>query len=123
MSSSSVPELGRFIREQRQLAHLSLRELSRLTSVSNAYLSQVERGIHEPSLRVLRALATALAVPFEEMVRHSDAGVGDEPAPKTSVEQAVRGDDRLSPAQKEALLGVFRGFLERGTASASGEGG
>lgn len=121
MTMTPASALGQFIREQRQLAHLSLRELSRLTSVSNAYLSQVERGIHEPSLRVLRALATALGVPFEEMVRHSDAGV-DEPATDVSVEQAIRGDDRLSAAQKEALLGVVRGFLDGGTTSAPGEG-
>jgi transcriptional regulator with XRE-family HTH domain len=122
MSATPVSALGRFIREQRQLAHLSLRELSRLTSVSNAYLSQVERGIHEPSLRVLRALAAALGVPVEEMVRHSDTGVGDEQPRRASVEQAIRGDDRLSGAQKEALLGVLRGFLDGGTTSAPGEG-
>ena len=123
MSTTPASALGQFIREQRQLARLSLRELSRLTSVSNAYLSQVERGIHQPSLRVLRAVATALGVSFEEMVRHSDADVPDEQSGNLSVEQAIRQDARLSPTQKVALLGVFRGFLDNGTTSASGEGG
>jgi transcriptional regulator with XRE-family HTH domain len=122
MTAAPTSALGQFIREQRQLARLSLRELSRLTSVSNAYLSQVERGIHEPSLRVLRSLATALGVPVEEMVRHGDVEAGDEPAPTASVEQAIRRDDRLSPAQKEALLGVHRGFVDGGATSAPGEG-
>ena len=63
MSSSSLGALGAYLREQRELAQLSLRELSRLTHVSNAYLSQIERGLHEPSLRVLRALASALEDP------------------------------------------------------------
>ena len=84
---------------------------------------KLERGIHEPSLRVLRAVATALGVPFEEMVRRTGGGAGEEAPAKDPVEQVIRQDDRLSPAQKEALLGVFRGFLDSRTTPASGEGG
>ena len=53
---AQVLALGEVIRTQRQLAKLSLRDLAALTDVSNAYLSQVERGMHEPSVRVLREI-------------------------------------------------------------------
>ena len=59
--------IGSYIRTQRELSRLSLRELARMSQVSNAYLSQVERGIHEPSLRVLAAVAEALSLPLEDL--------------------------------------------------------
>jgi transcriptional regulator with XRE-family HTH domain len=112
-SGSPATAVGAFIREQRQLAQLSLREMARLTSVSNAYLSQVERGLHEPSLRVLRAVADALGVPLEQLVGRGAPARADDTAPDESeaVERSIRQHPRLSSAQKEALLGVFRGFL------------
>ncbi|HEY4991526.1 MAG TPA: helix-turn-helix transcriptional regulator, partial [Nakamurella sp.] len=60
-------DLGSFIRAQRQMANLSLRQLSALTEVSNPYLSQLERGLHEPSLRVLKSIADALNVSAETL--------------------------------------------------------
>jgi transcriptional regulator with XRE-family HTH domain len=104
--------LGSVIRTQRQLAKLSLRELAALTDLSNAYLSQVERGMHEPSVRVLRAIAEALSLPADALLR--EAGLLD---PKSAVdgkapstEAAIRGDPALSEAQKEALLSVYRSY-------------
>ena len=115
--------LGQFIREQRQLAKLSLREMARLTSVSNAYLSQVERGLHAPSVRVLQSLAEALGVPVEELLHQGTPGARTaEPDDGVSVEAAVRRDRRLSPAQKEALLSVYRGFLEAADGSSPDPG-
>ena len=101
--------LGRVIRTQRQLAQLSLRDLSALTDVSNAYLSQVERGMHEPSVRVLRA--DALDLPADGLLR--EAGLFDEeagPADTASSEAAIRADRDLTDAQKEALLAVYRSY-------------
>ena len=60
--------LGEFIRAQRQLANLSLREMASMTSVSNAYLSQVERGLHQPSLKVLHSIAAALQLSTEQLL-------------------------------------------------------
>jgi len=60
--------LGAFIRAQRQLADLSLREMAALTQISNAYLSQVERGLHQPALTVLRAIANALGLTTEQLL-------------------------------------------------------
>jgi len=103
--------LGEFIRMQRQMANLSLRQLSALTEISNPYLSQVERGLHEPSIRVLKSIASALNLSsemlFEQagLITHA-AETGDE-----STEAAIRTDRRLSEAQRHALLGVYRSFL------------
>jgi DNA-binding XRE family transcriptional regulator len=71
-SQMHVNALGMFIRMQRQLAHMSLREMAALTSVSNAYLSQIERGLHQPSLRVLRSIAQALSIAPEELLRRAN---------------------------------------------------
>lgn len=111
--------LGAFIRAQRELASLSLRQLSDLADVSNAYLSQIERGLHEPSVRVIRSVARALGVPAEVLL--AQAGLLDDPAPAEtaadvaspppSVEDAVRADPRLSDAEKDALLAVYRSYV------------
>ena len=60
--------LGAFIREQRKKANLSLRQLAELTSLSNPYLSQVERGLHQPSVRVLKAISDALNLSAESLM-------------------------------------------------------
>lgn len=108
---AQVLALGRAIRTQRQLAKLSLRDLAALTDVSNAYLSQIERGMHEPSVRVLRSIAEALDLPADTLLR--EAGLldeEDEPADDASAESAIRGDPNLTGAQKEALLAVYRSY-------------
>jgi len=116
MSSPQTSVLGRYIREQRKLARLSLRELSRLTDVSNAYLSQIERGLHAPSLRILQAVAKALDVPVEDLVRLMPGPmvppVADGAQRQSDVELAIRREDRLTPEQKTALIAVFRSYVE-----------
>ena len=104
--------LGGFIRQQRTRAKLSLRELAEKTQVSNAYLSQIERGLHEPSVRVLKALGKALDVSGDVLL--SQAGLlehDDDPKERPSVEDAIRADDRLSPDQQKALISVYRSYL------------
>ena len=103
--------LGQVIRTQRQLSKLSLRDLAALTDVSNAYLSQIERGMHEPSVRVLRSIAEALNIPADSLLR--DAGLlaeDEEPSEPASAEAAIRADRDLTDAQKEALLAVYRSY-------------
>jgi len=103
--------LGKVIRTQRQLAQLSLRDLAALTDVSNAYLPQIERGMHEPSVRVLRSIAEALDLPADAMLREAGLlGKDEEPADDASAEAAIRADRNLSDAQKEALLAVYRSY-------------
>ncbi|HEY3895372.1 MAG TPA: helix-turn-helix transcriptional regulator [Pseudonocardiaceae bacterium] len=117
---AQLEPLGAFIRAQRQLADLSLREMAGLTRISNAYLSQVERGLHQPSLTVLRAIADALGLTTEQLLAKGgwaatvapDAPAeAPHPAP-ASTEEAIRADPRLTEAQREALLGVYRSFTE-----------
>jgi transcriptional regulator with XRE-family HTH domain len=100
--------LGEFIRLQREIAHLSLRRLAELADVSNAYLSQIERGLYRPSAQVLKGIADGLQISAEEL--YARAGLLDEQERRPSVEEAIRLDERLTAAQKEALLGVYRGF-------------
>jgi len=103
--------LGEYIKAQRKQADLSLRELAALTQVSNAYLSQLERGLHEPSVRVLRSLSQALDVSVEAMLTQAGlmAEDGGEPPPgHDATERAISADPRLNDRQKEALLAVYR---------------
>jgi len=104
---------GQFIHTQRKLANLSLRDLSARTEVSNAYLSQLERGMHAPSVRVLKSLAEAFNMSAETMLER--AGLLDEADSNggrtADTEAAIKADPRLSPSQKEALLAVYRGFV------------
>jgi transcriptional regulator with XRE-family HTH domain len=115
--------LGAYIRSQRKLANLSLRQLAELTSLSNPYLSQIERGLHQPSVRVLRLLSDALNVSAETLL--AEAGLLDPGSPATAapaagpgsgrslpdVEAAIRADQRLGDDQKAALITVYRSML------------
>lgn len=109
---SPTSALGDLIRAQRQMANLSLRQLSAIAKVSNPYLSQVERGVHQPSLRVLRGIAEALDVSAESLLVQagllSDVTVPDRGA-TTAV---IMADPRLTPAQRRALVGVYRSYVE-----------
>lgn len=107
---------GEFLRTQRRLANMSLRDMAERTKVSNAYLSQIERGMHAPSMRVLRSIARALDLSAEAMLAQAgllddsldtDGGARQPP----STEAAIRGDPRLTEDQKEALLSVYRSYV------------
>lgn len=109
--------LGTFIRAQRQLANLSLRQMADLAQVSNPYLSQLERGLHEPSVRVLQSIAKALNVSAETLLTH--AGIEpDDTSGRPDTESAIRADDRLSDDQKQALLSVYRSYVQANSPSA-----
>jgi transcriptional regulator with XRE-family HTH domain len=112
--------LGAFIRSQRRMANLSLRQLAEMTHLSNPYLSQIERGLHQPSVRVLKAISDALNVSAETLL--AQAGLIDAVATGTvgadeagqkaaQTEDAIRADERLSEEQKAALLAVYRSML------------
>ena len=115
-AKAAVEVLGALLRAQRVARGLSLRELSARTKVSNAYLSELERGLHEPSLSVLRAIASALGTPLGPMLATAgvlgdsveqgrEAGLGD-------TEAAIVRDPALSEPQRMALLSVYRSFVQ-----------
>ena len=110
-----VEALGAFLRSQRRLANLSLRQMAERTKVSNAYLSQIERGLHVPSMRVLRSIARALDLSAEAMLVQAglmaDAAAGDEAVIRPGTEAAIRADPELTEDQKGALLSVYRSYL------------
>ena len=106
--------LGSLLRAQRTAADLSLRQLAELTNVSNAYLSQLERGLHEPSLSVLRAITAALGVPLAPLLTRAgllEPMTGEAPSPALSTEAAIQQDPELSEPQRLALLSVYRSFM------------
>ena len=111
--------LGAFIHAQRKMANLSLRQLAELTSLSNPYLSQLERGLHQPSVRVLKLISDALNVSAETLL--AQAGLLDLPSgdgaaaadgpPASPVESAISAEERLADEQKAALIAVYRSML------------
>jgi len=114
---SQMQALGAFIRDKRQMANLSLRQLAERTKLSNPYLSQIERGLHQPSVRVIRLISDALNVSAETLLAqagllHKDAsGDGVARIAPPDIEAAIRAEQRLSDDQKTALIAVVRSML------------
>ncbi|MBV8349502.1 MAG: helix-turn-helix transcriptional regulator [Mycolicibacterium sp.] len=111
-SANTSNLLGAFIRAQRQMANLSLRELSAMTEVSNPYLSQIERGLSEPSARVLKSIAQALNLSAEALFAQAGLMPESSRPDDDATETALRVDPRLTEPQKRALLAVYRSYIE-----------
>ena len=106
----TVETLGDYLRQQREGAQLSLRQLAEQAGVSNPYLSQIERGLRRPSAQVLQQLAKALRISAEQLyvragIVSPEGGIGG------SVELAILGDSALTERQKQSLLDVYASFL------------
>ncbi len=103
--------VGDFIRSQRELMSLSMRQLAEMAQVSNPYLSQIERGVYKPSAQVLKGIADALDMSAETLYR--EAGLLDDSLerPAVSVEDAIRVDPRLTQEGKQALIQVYQGLI------------
>jgi transcriptional regulator with XRE-family HTH domain len=117
--------LGALIRAQRVSAGLSLRDLAERTKVSNAYLSQIERGLHEPSISVLGAIAAALDVSLEALLARAgllapEEGPGDGDLVRNT-EAAILADPELSEPQRVALLSIYRSFVPARRGRRSGD--
>jgi transcriptional regulator with XRE-family HTH domain len=106
-------DLGAFIRHQREVASMSVRRLAELAGVSNPYLSQIERGIRRPSAEILQQLANALRISVETLYVRAGLLQPDHATPTTTVPEAIERDPALTPEQKQALLTVYRSFLEQ----------
>jgi transcriptional regulator with XRE-family HTH domain len=103
---------GQYVRRQRELQELTMRQLADLVGISNPYLSQIERGLREPSERVVEAIADNLEMSAEALKRHrvrveGSEGEGEEPA----VVAAIRADRDLTAGQRRALIEVYEAFI------------
>jgi transcriptional regulator with XRE-family HTH domain len=114
MDATPSSPLGEYIRRQRELQKLSMRQLAGLAGISNPYLSQIERGLRDPSEKVLDAIARNLEVSAEklhaEYERQKEAQRA-EADDDSAVVDAIRADPRLTAAQRRALLEVYRAFV------------
>ena len=110
---SVLVAFGEFVKAQRRLAQVSQRNLARMSGVSDSYLSQIERGNYRPSPQVVKALAQAFGLKPEQL--YTMLGFMDEETNdgQRTVEQAIQLDPKLEPAQKDALIRVYRSFLEK----------
>lgn len=108
MAKFEVASLGEYIREQRHAAQLSLRQLASSAGVSNPYLSQVERGLRNPSAEILGQIAKALRISAETL--YVRAGLLEERDAYTSVTFAIAEDPELTPRQRRVLLEIYASF-------------
>lgn len=106
----TVETLGDYLRQQRESAELSLRQLAEQAGVSNPYLSQIERGLRRPSAQVLQQLAKALRISAEQLYVRAGI-VSPEEWAGGSVELAILADSALTERQKQSLLDVYASFL------------
>ncbi len=104
----SSAAIGEFIRDQRQQAQVSVRQLSRLAGVSNPYLSQIERGMRRPSAEILQQIAKALRISAEQLYVH--AGFLDVREGNQELVAAVLADAELTEPQKQVLLETYESF-------------
>ncbi len=125
MADRPASSLGEIIRQQRELAELSMRQFAELAGISNPYLSQIERGLRAPSQTVLDSIARTLKVSADAL--YTQAGMarpGSEAA--SAVLEAIAADDRLTARQRTALKEVYEAFVAvspRGAARRRSEGG
>ena len=117
MATLNVSSLGEYIREQREQAEVSLRQLAKLAGVSNPYLSQIERGLKRPSAEILQQIATGLRISAETL--YVRAGILEERIGDPAVASAVLADLALTERQKRVLLDVYQSFCRENRDSAT----
>jgi transcriptional regulator with XRE-family HTH domain len=112
MTNRSAAALGEIIRQQRELAELSMRQFADLAGISNPYLSQIERGLRAPSEQVLKGIASALKVSADALYQQAGmAPPGEEPDP-SAVLNAISADPQLTARQRSALKEVYEAFVQ-----------
>jgi transcriptional regulator with XRE-family HTH domain len=117
VSPVSVSSIGEYIREQREQAKISLRQLASAAGVSNPYLSQIERGLRRPSAEILQQIAKGLRISAEAL--YVQAGILEDRRPDSGVRAAVLADPELAERQKQVLLEIYESF-RRETSLAAG---
>jgi transcriptional regulator with XRE-family HTH domain len=118
MATIDVRTLGEYIREQREAAEVSLRQLAKNAGVSNPYLSQVERGLKKPSAEILGQIASALRISAETL--YVRAGLLEERTGKAAVTEAIVADETLTERQRQTLLDIYGAFQNENAAAVPG---
>jgi transcriptional regulator with XRE-family HTH domain len=102
--------LGDIIRRQRELSALSMRQFAQMVGISNPYLSQIERGLREPSEKVLDAIADSLQMSADSLYEQAGVTRDADPGAEPEVVAAIRADPALSARQRQALIQVYEAF-------------
>jgi len=113
MPGDAESPLGAFIRSQRELQAMSVRQLAELSGISNPYLSQIERGLREPSEQVLDAIAQQLELSADALKQHGGRDTGQDDETEPAVVSAINEDPALTGRHRRALLEVYYSFTGR----------
>lgn len=117
MELPKVGSLGEYIRQQRQQAKISLRQLAAQAGVSNPYLSQVERGLRKPSAEILNQIAKGLHISAQAL--YVQAGLIEDREPHSDVLAAIRADVALTSRQRQVLVDIYESFRKENRAGAA----
>ena len=120
MRNVNVNSIGEYIREQREQAKISMRQLAQSAGVSNPYLSQIERGLRKPSADILQQIAKGLRISAEAL--YVQAGILEDRSPDSGVRSALLADPQLSERQKQVLIEIYESFRRENAATAADTG-
>jgi transcriptional regulator with XRE-family HTH domain len=116
MRNETVKSIGDYIREQREQARISMRQLAQQAGVSNPYLSQIERGLRKPSADILQQIAKGLRISAEAL--YVQAGILEDRPADSGVRSALLADPELSERQKQVLIEIYESFRKENAAEA-----
>ena len=112
----NVNSIGEYIREQREQAKISMRQLAQSAGVSNPYLSQIERGLRKPSADILQQIAKGLRISAEAL--YVQAGILEDRQADSGVRSALLADSQLSERQKQVLIEIYESFRRENASTA-----
>jgi transcriptional regulator with XRE-family HTH domain len=107
---ANMNSIGEYIRQQREQAKISLRQLAEQAGVSNPYLSQVERGLRKPSADILQQIAKGLRISAEAL--YVQAGILEDRPGDSGVRSALLTDPQLTERQKQVLIEIYESFTK-----------
>jgi len=116
MANQTVKSIGDYIREQREQARISMRQLAQQAGVSNPYLSQIERGLRKPSADILQQIAKGLRISAEAL--YVQAGILEDRPADSGVRSALLADPELSERQKQVLIEIYESFRKENAVAA-----
>lgn len=114
MATLKVGSIGEYIREQREQAKISVRQLAQAAGVSNPYLSQIERGLRKPSADILQQIAKGLRISAEAL--YVQAGILEDQESDSDVRPAIVADSHISERQKQVLIDIYESFRKENAA-------